>query len=373
MKGIKGTVRQRGVGWEYQFLAGIDQETGKRKYISKGGFTRKKDAQDALVQAVADHNNNQLVIAKDMTFGQFARYWLETKEGTVQDSTYRSYEQRIKNYFIPFFKDMKLKDMTEVKIRKWSKELFKKLPSSGHAVDVFKMLRQIMEKAKTKRLIAINPFEDIDTPQGERKKRSTWSQDEFNLFLQNAQHTIYFSAFYLALTTGMRQSEILGLKWDAVNFDNHTIAVRSSLEIKTRKLKDKLKTDASVRSIMVNGTVMQFLKRHRIEQNKLRLLLGSAWPDNDLVNTTELGTPIIARNMLRTYYAIRDRLGLKQISFHDFRHTHATMLLEEGLDLSIISDRLGHSSIQITKDIYAHVTSKLQKEAVTVLDRILKV
>jgi integrase len=370
---MRGTIRKRGATWEYQILIGIDETTGKKKFKSKGGFETKKKAEAACAEAISDVTNGKIVVNKDMTFGQFARYWLETKEGTVQESTFRCYQQRIRNYFIPEFKDVLLKDMTEMRIRRWAKTLFKKLPSSGHAVDVFKMLRQMLEKAKTKRLIVINPFEDIDTPQGERKKRSTWSQDEFNLFLQNAQHSIYFSAFYLALTTGMRQSEILGLKWDAVNFDNNTIAVRSSLEIRTRKLKDKLKTDASVRSVMVNQQVMNFLRKHRIEQSKLKLLLGSAWPDLDLVNTSELGTPIIARNMLRTFYAIRDRLGLKQISFHDFRHTHATTLLEEGLDLSIISDRLGHSSIQITKDIYAHVTSKLQKEAVSVLDRVLKV
>lgn len=370
---MKGTIRKRGSSWEYQILVGIDDLTGKKKFKSKGGFSTKKQAEAACAEAITEVENGKIVLSKEMTFGQFARYWLDSKQGSIQDSTYRSYEQRIRSYYIPFFEHMKLKDMNELVIRKWTKELFKKLPSSGHAVDIFKMLRQMLEKAKTKRLILFNPFEDIDTPQGERKKRNVWSKDEFNLFLQNAQHSIYYSAFYLALTTGMRQSEILGLKWDAVNYENNTIAVRSSLEIRTRRLKDKLKTDSSVRSIMVNQQVMNYLRKHRIEQHKLKLLLGTAWPDLDLVNTSEIGTPIIARNMLRTFYAISNRLGLKQISFHDFRHTHATTLLEEGLDLSIISDRLGHSSIQITKDIYAHVTSKLQEQAVSVLDRVLKV
>jgi len=116
---------------------------------------------------------------------------------------------------------------------KW---LFDKL-SSGLAVDVFKMMRQLLEKAVKKRLLNHNPFEDIETPKGSRKKMSVWTNEEMNIFLEHAVTSHYFPVFYLAISTGMRQSEILGLQWDAINFDNQSISVRSTLEIKTKQLK----------------------------------------------------------------------------------------------------------------------------------------
>lgn len=368
---MKGTIRKRGSSWEYQILVGTDELTGKKKFKSKGGFSTKKQAEAACAEAIMNVETGKVVMSKEMTFGQFARYWLDTKQGTIENNTYNGYKYKIQHYMFPAFEKIRLSQINELMIRKWAKWLMDKL-SSGHAVDNFKMMRQLLSKAVKKQLIARNPFDDIETPKFSRKKMQVWTPEQFNLFLEHTTHSIYHCVYYLALATGMRQSELLGLQWDSVNFENNTISVRSSLELYSKTIKDRVKRKSSIRSIVVNDTVMQYLKRHRHEQNKRKILLGPAWPDNNLVCSTEIGTPITARNVLRFMYIVQERLNLPKITFHELRHTHATTLLSEGLDPTIIQQRLGHKSIDITLDIYSHVTPKMQKEAANVMDRILR-
>ena len=367
---MKGTTRKRGKTWTYQIYVGIDEKTGKANFITRGGFKTEKICNEALNKAIYELNNGQMVFNKEMTFGQFARYWIEMKEPSVEAITLNGYKQRINDYMIPHFEKVKLESLNELRIRKWMKWLFDRL-SSGHAVDVFKMMRQMLEKAVKKHLINRNPFEDIETPKGSRKKMNVWNTDEMNRFLDHAKTSHYYPVFLIALSTGMRQSEILGLQWDAINFENDSISVRSTLEVHTKILKDRTKNESSIRYIIVNPEVMSYLKKHRLDQKQQRLLLGTAWTSNNLVCVTEVGTPMTARNVLRSLYSIIERAGVKRITFHEIRHTHATALLSAGLDSSIIQNRLGHKSIDITMDIYAHVTPNMQQQAADTIQKLL--
>ena len=369
---MKGTIRKIGKKWGYQLFLGNDQETGKPIFKTKNTFSTKKEAELACSEAIAELAQGKS-LNRSMTFGQFATYWLESKEGTVQDDTFAGYHARIKTYLIPYFKSVKLEDIDEIMIRKWLKHLNTKLKSTGHIADIFKFMRQMMQKAMKKRIINYNPFDDLETPKSERKKMEVWSSDDIHRFFDKAKESVYFIPIYLAVVTGMRQSEILGLKWDAINFDNNTISVLRTLSVKTRKLKESTKNESSKRSVAITNDIAEVLKKHRIKQNKQRLLLGSAWKEPDLVCTTEVGTVIRARNLLRALYHFQERAGVKKITFHEIRHSHATMLLEAGVETPIVSERLGHKSIDITIDIYSHVLPNMQQKAAEKISQIINI
>jgi integrase len=350
---------------------GIDERTGKKRFKSKSGFNTKKECEKACAAAVLEIENGKYIYNKEVTFGYFIASYLEEKKRTIRDNTYISYKQRIDSYMMPTFGNMRLDQITERHVNQWLNKLLEKL-SSGVAVDVFKMFRQLLDKAKRKRLIIENPAAEIETPKYQRKKMSVWTKEEFNRFLKAAEDSHYYIVFYLALATGMRQSEILGLKWEAINWENETISVRSSLQQKTGQLVDLTKTESSTRTIAINSNDIAVLKRYRNYQIQLRLKLGSAWPASDLVCTSELGNPCTAKNVLRAFYAYTKKAGNKQITFHELRHTHATTLFSEGLETGIIQERLGHKSIDVTMDIYSHVLPHMQKKAAAIIKSVIE-
>lgn len=368
---MKGTIRKRGSSWEYQLLVGVDDRTGKKRFKSKSGFTTKKECEKACAAAILDIENGKIIRTKEMTFGYFATTYLEEKKRTIRENTLISYKQRIDSYMMPTFGNMRLDQITERHINIWLNKLLERL-SSGVAVDVFKMFRQLLDRAKRKRFIMFNPAEDIETPKHSRKKMQVWTKEEFNQFLKVSEGSHYYIVFYLALATGMRQSEILGLKWDAINFENETLSVRSSLQQKTGQLVDLTKTESSTRTIAINKHDLAVLKKHRNDQLQLRMKLGPAWTNTDLVCTSELGNPCTAKNVLRAFYAYTKKSGIKQITFHELRHTHATTLFSEGLETGIIQERLGHKSIDITMDIYSHVLPHMQKKAAQILESVIE-
>ena len=182
-----------------------------------------------------------------------------------------------------------------------------------------------------------------------------------------------FEALYvLALTTGMRQGEILALKWPEVDLDSGMIQVKATLH-RTRAGFEFLepKTARSRRQIALTGAAVAALRGHRAAQIEERLGCPY-WDDPELVFASEVGTPIQSPNLLRrSFFPLLDRAGLPRIRFHDLRHTAATLLLGQGVHPKIVSEMLGHSNIAITLDLYSHVTPTMQKAAVEALDAVL--
>ncbi len=180
--------------------------------------------------------------------------------------------------------------------------------------------------------------------------------------------------YVLAVTTGMRQGEILGLRWRDVDVDQGMVQVRGSMQaLKGVGLHiAEPKTAGSRRHVMLSQRPIEALRRHRVAQAAERLRAGAGWEDNDLVFANEVGRPIAAGNLLRrSFEPLLKSAGLPRIRFHDLRHTSATLLLGQGVHPKIVSEMLGHSKITTTLDLYSHVTPTMQREAVRAFDAIL--
>lgn len=200
--------------------------------------------------------------------------------------------------------------------------------------------------------------------------------DEARQFLDAANEHRLHALFELALHTGLRKGELLGLRWEDLNLDRGTAAIRRTLQrTKTDGLTTlPTKTRASERRIALPARCLQSLKVHHEEQQHERDTAGTTWQHNGHVFTTPQGRPIDPTNLTRTFTALLRKAGLRRIRFHDLRHSTATLLLEQGVELVVIKELLGHAHIGVTATVYAHVRLRLQRDALgTALDGITNI
>nr|WP_083426398.1 site-specific integrase [Thermoactinomyces sp. DSM 45891] len=188
--------------------------------------------------------------------------------------------------------------------------------------------------------------------------------DEATRFLSSTEKEPLYIAYLLAIFTGMRMGEILGLRWQAVDFENKTLSIQQSLaKTKNGLIFQEPKSKGSKRLISITDDVVQALKKHKLEQSKQKLQLGMSYGDFDLVVCTSLGTPMIPENLRRHYNRMISECGIKKIRFHDLRHTHASIMLQLGEHPKVVSERLGHSRTSVTLEIYSHVIPGIQEKA----------
>lgn len=198
-----------------------------------------------------------------------------------------------------------------------------------------------------------------------RHRFKTWSVAEAATFLAAIREHRLYALFAVAIALGMRRGEALGLRWDDVDLIDGTMRMAMQLQRVAGELRhDETKTDDSTRVVALPGPCVQALRRHRAQQAAERSAAGDRWTDSGLVFTTRKGTPIEPRNINRTFDTLIAKIGVTRIRFHDLRHSCATLLFAQGVDLQTIKDLLGHSSIGVTSAIYVDVLREVQRDAV---------
>nr|WP_255260313.1 site-specific integrase [Bacillus cereus] len=198
-----------------------------------------------------------------------------------------------------------------------------------------------------------------------------WNEQEVQLFLKVAQDSRYSIVFHIVLVTGMRQGELLGLRWKDADIENGHLTISQTLshDGETFLLGGKIKS--SIRKIILPVSTVAKLKKHRAVLLKGTLSHGEKYQDNDLVMCTPSETPIHPANVRRSLNALIKKAAIPKIHFHDLHHTHATLLLAKGVNVKAISERLGYSNIKITLDTYSHVLPTMQEDAANKIEEIL--
>jgi integrase len=199
------------------------------------------------------------------------------------------------------------------------------------------------------------------------------SPDDVRELLQTATEDRYEALYVLAVSTGLRQGELLALRWQDIDLEARTLQVRQTLH-RTRGeyVFSQPKTAKSRRLVILATAAVSALRRRRVLQAEDRLQIGAIWQDYDLVFTNEIGGPIDAGNLrTRSFQHLLQRAGLPRVRFHDLRHTAATLMLGRGIHPKVVSEMLGHSQIAITLDLYSHVTPTMQREAAQAMDELL--
>jgi len=235
------------------------------------------------------------------------------------------------------------------------------------------VLHKALQTAVEWGLLSKNVADAVKAPHVQHQEMRTWDTDDVSCFLESAKKTSYYTIFYLALFTGLRRSELLALRWQDVDFIFSQIYVNRSLH----QLKDgsyiftQPKSAKSRRTIAMSPSAILILKEYRDHQMLERAILGIPSKDDDLVFSTPEGRPLRPNTITRAWIVLAARCGLKIIRSHDARHTHASIMLKQGIHPKIVQERLGHSSIAVTLDTYSHVTPGLQEVGAKRFDELV--
>jgi integrase len=360
---MKGSIRQRGNTFQFRFTV-KDPITNERKEISKGGFKSEREAQRAMTLAMADYERGVYTPDTKMSFQELTKLWLEEKEDNVRESTIYSYKRVLDARILPFFKKMDVKGVKPLHIHNFYQKLKKEGLSGKYISYVGVILNSIFNKGLQMEFIVSNPVGKANKPKSTKKKQLSWSREEALQFLDAAQvRSDYYLAYLLAFYTGMRIGEVLGLHWSDIDLDKQVIHVQHTLTLNEGKyVIGPVKTDSSNRSIPIGDNLIQQLEEHK---------KFSSNTSEEMVFVTKKGKYVVPYTLRYIMKKICEELDLPLIRFHDIRRTHTSILIDEGVSPKVVSQRLGHSDVSITLNIYTDVFDERQVEASDKMDEIL--
>lgn len=372
--GYIGTYKVKKNNKEYYFYVltlGKDAN-GKRIQIKKRGFKTKDEVKKALREAQVEADKGAYVQPSKMTYGEYLTEWIRAKKQQISSQTAHVTEVYMRTHIVPELGGINLTQLNPLIIQRFLSTLQDKGLADSTIKRIYNIVNTSLNAAVKQQIINRNAASLIDKPRVKRKEIEVWDVNEVQAFLNYAQtYTRYYIAFHLALTTGMRQGEILGLRWMDVDFDRNMISVRQTLSHNGKEIIHGAKTATSIRTISIDVHTVTILQKHMRVVKREMLALGKSFSHEDLVVCNGLGTKANPRNINRIWYKLLEKTELKKITFHDLRHTHASLLLKNNTHPKVVSERLGHSSIKITIDLYSHLFPNMQEEAAAELAKML--
>ena len=371
----EGNIRKRKDGrWEGRYTAGRNPATGKAIYKNVLGKTQ-AEVKEKLKKAIEEAKGLDVAKAESYTVGQWMDVWYEYyAKIKVRPSSHKTYEGYIKNHIKPSIGNIPLTKLTTLDLQRLYQKLLtegrvdrleaKNQPkglSSKTVRNINQVISSAMQFAIQQHLISHDPTDGCALPKTEHREMQTLSADQLTAFLLEAKHSGVFEMYYIELATGLRRGELLGLKWEDIDFSTQTLRVRRQVgRINGEVREAPLKTKNAYRTISLGTDAVGILKQQREKQ-----------PSSAYVFPGPTGGPIAPDSVLHMLHRVLDRAGLPEIRFHDLRHTFATLALQNGVDVKTVSGMLGHFSAGFTLDTYAHVTTAAQKKAAETMGAVL--
>lgn len=371
---MKGHIKQRSKGsWTIWVDLGRDPETGKRKQQTVTVRGSKKDAERELRAVLTRIEGGAHIKPAKMTVGQYLEQWLDSYVATnTTPKTRDRYEGIVRVHLIPAFGSLQLAALQPQRIQNYYSQALKSGRKDGNGGLSARTVRyhhmvlyEALKHAVKHGILIRNVVEAVDPPTPETRELAIIDSDGVRILLQAAKSTPYYACIFTAVYTGLRRSELLGLRWCDVDLELANLSVVQTLH----QLQDgtyifgKPKTKGSRRQIALSPSLAILLREHKEGQEFDRMLLGKPLSSTDLVFSHPDGSPLRPNSVSRAFEGLARSLGFRGIRFHDLRHAHATLMLRQGIHPKIVSERLGHSSVAITLDIYSHVLPGLQEAA----------
>lgn len=370
-----GHVRKRNVKsgiTTYQII--VEEENicsgGKRNRFYKTIHGSKKDAEKAMCSMISELENKTFTKESKLTVKEFMLQWLDLYvKNQLSPTTVQHYVDQTEKYIIPKFGHIYLQQLKNIDIQKWVFDLQKGSPLTGKPLapktikNIMLNLSAAMKKAVMLDLIPKNPCDNITMPKLEKFEPDVYSMEEVDKMLNCAKNTDLYLPLMIEICIGLRRGELLALKWHHIDFDNGYLTVEENLvTVDNRRITKAPKTKSGRRSIQIPSTLLDLLRDTKNNRHA---------GDNDYVICQKDGSPYKSDSFSLKFRRFLKANNLKHIRFHDLRHINATIMLSLGISPKVAQERLGHSSYQITMDIYSHVLKKVEKEAADKLDDAL--
>ncbi|MCL0095965.1 site-specific integrase [Dehalococcoidia bacterium] len=371
---MKGHIRKRSKGsWTLWIDLGRDPETGKRKQQTMTVHGTKRDAERELRATLTRLEEGAYVKPAKLTVGEYLNQWIESYVVTnTSPRTVEGYQLIVQRHLIPNLGTIPLTQLQPSHVQSY----YAKALSGGRAdgngglsartvLHIHRVLSEALTHAVKWQILIRNVALAVDPPRPKRPEMTTLSEDQVTAFLQAVAGSQYRELFTVAVYTGMRRSELLGLRWKDVDLDLAQLSVTKTLHRTADEgfVFTEPKTAKSRRTIALSPSICILLRKLREHQIAEKLLLGLKFKDDDLVFSKPDGTHYDPSGVTHAFKRIVKRLGLPDVRLHDLRHTHASLMLKQGIHPKIVSERLGHSNIGITLDTYSHVMPGLQEAA----------
>ena len=371
----EGSIRKRKDGrWEGRYTAGHDPETGKAIYKNVLGRSQ-AEVKEKLKQAIGEAQALDITKAGKYTVGEWMEVWFQDyAKIKVRPSSHQTYQGYIHNHIRPNIGDIPLEKLTSLDLQKFYKKLLttgrvdrleaKRQPkglSAKTVRNIHQILSSALKLAQEQRLILSNSAEGCALPRVEHQEMKTLTTVQLSSFFREARESGVFELYYLELATGLRRGELLGLKWEDIDLERGDLRVRRQVSrINGEVVEAPLKTKNAYRTLPLAEDTVGVLKEQR------KKVGNSPW-----VFPSPNGGPISPDSVLHMLHRVLKRAGLPKVRFHDLRHTFATLVLQNGVDVKTVSGMLGHFSAGFTLDTYAHITSAAQRQAAQTMGNVL--
>ena len=363
----EGSITHRKDG---RWMTTMTLEDGKRKYFY--GATQ-AEALGKLREALHQQKQGTLATGKAQTLKTYLNHWLEdVHKSSIKPTTYVSYRAILNNHILPALGHIQVHKLTPQHVqsfyaKKLKEGLSPKTINRSHA-----LLHKALDNAVRWNIVARNVCDVVTKPREKRYEIHPLTEEQARKLLEAVKGDTLEGAITVALTTGMRRGELLGLKWEDIDFEGKCIYVRrSALHVGKRGVVESdPKTAMSRRKIMLPHFVIDVLKMHQLRQREKKAACRGAWKDSGYVFCNGQGGYLSDAQLYKMYKRLLRQAGLPNIRFHDLRHSAATIMISMGVNPKVVQEVLGHSNIGMTLNTYTHVLPSMQEEATAKLDNL---
>lgn len=370
---MRGSIRQKSKN-SWQIIVDIGTGPGgKRLRHFQTIRGRKGDAQRQLNDLLANLEKGTYATPGKMTVSDLFQQWIQGYVRTkCSPRTLDGYQSIIENHLSPALGYHRLKQLTPKEIQTYYAKACDKLsPLTVH--HQHRVLSQALKYGVRQGYLGRNPCELVDPPSPRRKLMRTLDPAEVNTFLEAAEGSFYYPVYYTAISSGLRQAELLGLRWRDLDLGVIASISVNRVLYKRRGVSEfrQPKTSRSRRLVSMTPPLAVFLREYKLERKALYGQIGKKLSPDDLVFASHEGEPLNPPSLSRDFARIVKRAGIEDVRFHDLRHTFASLGLKQGIHPKVISEALGHSSVAFTMDTYSHIIEGMQTEAMARLGEVL--
>lgn len=336
-------------------------------------FPTQRECQEWVRVTRNQIDDGMTYISTQITLDEYMQGWLTNAKTTKRQSTWLHYEELHRIYISPNSGGIKLKDLRAEHIQR----LYNKLVGEGIGIHTIRKIHAVLHSALQQAVkigsINHNPASLIDPPRKPTREMAILNESQVSQMLVTAKGHRWEALYHLAVVTGMRESELLGLKWTDLDWIRKYMKVERQLQRPAGNgvVFISPKTGYGKRSVALGERTIEILRHHYERQQGERLSAGDTWVESGLIFTSSIGTPIHQRNILRDFKTLLKQAGLPPIRFHDLRHTAASLMLNHGVSVIVVSRRLGHARTSITMDVYGHLIPSMQTEAAELIDALV--
>jgi len=369
----EGSITKRKDGrWMARYIV-HSSEGPKRRTVY--GRTR-QDVAAKLAKAMTDRDSGIELDPSNVTVDEYFQRWLnDSVKGSVRPITFESYERLVRVHIVPAVGRIKLKALSPAHLQGLYRNRLDAGLSPCTVQRIHAVIHRALKQALRWGLVARNVSEATDPPRAQRKEVRPLTPEQVRALLKTAHGERLEALYVLAITTGLRQGELFGLRWEDVDLETGRLSVRQALTTpKGGRRLGPPKRSKSRRSVKLTAGAVKALTVHRERQLEEREKLAELWNDHGFVFTTQVGTPINRHNFFRrSFKPLLEEAGLpRTVRFHDLRHTCATLLLSKNVNPKIVQELLGHANISQTMDTYSHLLPDMQERATSAMDDILR-